>query len=66
MSLDRNEIVVFAENIGLIFGRSETLAGGKDLLFDEFAGLPSLLVFALILVLPIHLGELISQTLSQR
>ena len=66
MSFERNEIFVFSQNLGLIFGHSETVAGGKGLLFDEFAGLPSLLCFALILALPIRLGELISQTLCQR
>ena len=66
LSFDRDEIVVLAESLGLIFGHCETVAGGKDLLFDEFAGLPRLLFFALILVLPIHFGELISQTLRQR
>ena len=55
LGIDRNEIVVFTEYLGLVFRHGQAVTSSEELLLDEFEGFAGLLVLGFVVVFPIIL-----------
>ena len=66
LGVDRNEIVVFTEFLGLVFRHGQAVTSGEELLLDELADFVGLLVLGFGLVYPIYFCEGIGQILRHR
>jgi hypothetical protein len=66
LGIDRNEIVVFTEYLGLVFRHGQAVTSSEELLLDEFESFAGLLVLGFVLVNPLYFCEGIGQILRHR